>query len=720
MPALPDSPSPRPRPNATAAAVLGVSRLMAAATEPAGTARVAETLVELARELLGVEAAALLSLEAPARHVEPATVPAPITAVPIAGAAPAAAPLAVHDVPPLAKLFEQRRRSVAVSGDDARALAATLSLPLEGPSGAVLLLGLPAGAPTHVLVLADPPSDAVAAAEALADAAAQALARAADAEAEARRVAAHESLTRAAKGLHESLDLPTVLNRLCEEATRILDGDYTAVYRGTRGGVVIDAAHGLPPELVGFRLEPGQGLSGKVLTEERPMLTNDYASVADMPPDSPFADIRSCIAVPMSWDGELRGVVTVGYRRPFRVTEDHLRLLETFAELATVACSNASAHAGLALAARTDGLTGCLNHAALHESLRREIERAERSATGALSLVMIDLDDFKSVNEQHGHLVGDEVLRRAGHALRQATRPYDVAARYGGDEFALLAVEADEAAADEIARRAIERITEAIGDLSVGDAGRATAGVAEWHPGLSPTELVAHADRALLFGKHEEGRGETVLFSSLPDWFRPGRFARRGRQSAAAPVPPPVPAWPAAARPTEERLRDRTRQLARASALGTRLVGMAEPARILTTAAEELGRTLGGAACTVLQRQDDRALPVPVAGAEIVESDVALAERCLAEGRPVLVTDASAPARLAVPLKVATAVWGAVVAVAAKPGGLNEDDLHLAEVVVGHAGAALHAALRYAALRLAYDEAVAALAQAREGNGAPA
>ncbi len=73
--------------------------------------------------------------------------------------------------------------------------------------------------------------------------------------------------------------------------------------------------------------------------------------------------------------------------------------------------------------------------------------------------------------------------------------------------------------------------------------------------------------------------------------------------------------------------------------------------------------------------------------------------------------------RLAVPLMVDAAPWGAVVAVAAKPGGLNEDDLHLAEVIVGHTGAALFSSLRYAALRLAYDEAVAALAQARASLG---
>ena len=97
-----------------------------------------------------------------------------------------------------------------------------------------------------------------------------------------------------------------------------------------------------------------------------------------------------------------------------------------------IACRNASAHAGLVLAARTDALTGCLNHAALHDTLRRELERCRRTGH-SLSLAMVDLDDFKHVNESQGHLAGDEVLRGVGHAMRQAVRAYDLVARYGGD-----------------------------------------------------------------------------------------------------------------------------------------------------------------------------------------------------------------------------------------------------------------------------------------------
>jgi diguanylate cyclase (GGDEF)-like protein len=221
------------------------------------------------------------------------------------------------------------------------------------------------------------------------------------------------------------------------------------------------------------------------------------------------------LAVPLSWDGELRGALVVELGRD-RVEDEDRELLGRLAELAAAACRNAMEHAALALAARTDGLTGCLNHAAMQDTLRRELERCRRTGHG-LSLALVDLDDFKRVNEEYGHQAGDEVLKHVGAALRDSLRAYDVVARYGGDEFAIIALDAGEAAAAEVVSRGLNEIRGRLGQLGfTGEAAAATAGVAESRPDDSPTMLIARADAALLHGKHEGSRGSVVRASSLP------------------------------------------------------------------------------------------------------------------------------------------------------------------------------------------------------------
>ena len=143
------------------------------------------------------------------------------------------------------------------------------------------------------------------------------------------------------------------------------------------------------------------------------------------------------------------------------------------------------------------------------------LERCERTGQ-KLSLAIVDMDDFKQVNERHGHLVGDEVLRRVGRALRESVRPYDAVGRYGGDEFALVAVDADESAACEMVGRAIEQVSVSLAELDAASGCEAaTAGVAEWHSGESVTALIDRADRALLHGKHRGARGGGLRASEI-------------------------------------------------------------------------------------------------------------------------------------------------------------------------------------------------------------
>jgi diguanylate cyclase (GGDEF)-like protein len=317
-------------------------------------------------------------------------------------------------------------------------------------------------------------------------------------------------LLNAARSLNQTLDPSRLLVRVCEEATRVAGAERADVFLGSPGdGLRLEATYGRPAEAIGARVEPGAGIVGELVERGQPVLGE-----------------RS-LAVPLRWDGELRGALAVEFGREGAAVEDEVELLEAFADLAAGACRNATAHAGLALAARTDGLTGCLNHAAMQDTLRRELERSRRTGHG-LSLAIVDLDDFKQVNEEHGHLAGDDVLRRVGRALRECVRAYDVVARYGGDEFAIIAIDADERTAAEVATRALGGIARALGELGpAGDATAATAGVAEWTPDDSPTMLIARADHALLYGKQQGSRGTAVRASSMPAGFTPERSGRR-------------------------------------------------------------------------------------------------------------------------------------------------------------------------------------------------
>ena len=303
----------------------------------------------------------------------------------------------------------------------------------------------------------------------------------------------------AVRRLNQSLDPSQVSLLVCEEAARLLGADTASVFVGSLSdGMRTEATYGRPAERIGEAVEVGHGLVGQVIQRDEPMLADGDA------------------AVPLHWGGGLRGALAVGFERAEPVSAEELELLEAFGELAAAACRNASAHAGLALAARTDALTGCLNHSAMHDALGREVERCRRKGH-ELSLVILDLDEFKQVNEQHGHLAGDEVLRQVGESLRESVRAYDLVARYGGDEFAIIAMDADEATATEVARRAVEAVDRTLGALgSAGEATAATAGVAEWQTGDTPSGLIGRADRALLHGKHSGLRGTAVKASSLP------------------------------------------------------------------------------------------------------------------------------------------------------------------------------------------------------------
>ncbi len=149
--------------------------------------------------------------------------------------------------------------------------------------------------------------------------------------------------------------------------------------------------------------------------------------------------------------------------------------------------------------ARTDALTGLANRRALAEGLVREIARAERR-DGQLSMIMLDLDGFKAINDEHGHFMGDRVLESVGAVVSSQLRIYDVAARSGGDEFVLLL----SGATMEEALTIAERIRHEIARIKLPGLPSPISmslGVARWKADEGPERFISRADRALLEAK---------------------------------------------------------------------------------------------------------------------------------------------------------------------------------------------------------------------------
>jgi len=314
---------------------------------------------------------------------------------------------------------------------------------------------------------------------------------------EARNRSAREqaALLRAAKSIGTSLEFADVLNTVAEEARMALDSDTVACALGDEiSGYVIMGEAGLGSGLVGFKQPPGTGLGGCSVQEARTMVTQRYTEDGYAPPETTAFDaIHTGVSVPLRWGDRIRGFISVGFENERRVTSGDIALLEGFSELVGLACANAERHAEVRLAAEVDGLTGCLNREGLERQLARLITEADQKRT-ALSVAILDLDGFKSVNDVFGHPSGDTVLRKVGEAVRSSVRGGDVIARYGGDEFAVLLPDASERQAAPI----LDRVRASISSLHV-PGGQITAcvGVAERTQGESMTELISRADDAL-------------------------------------------------------------------------------------------------------------------------------------------------------------------------------------------------------------------------------
>ncbi len=249
-----------------------------------------------------------------------------------------------------------------------------------------------------------------------------------------------------------------------------------------------------------------------VANTARSFLAADARELAASLPRLAASGNASCaLLLPMAVAGEVEAVAVLVRRELSEAyTERSIELATTLADQAATALALVRARAE----AGTDPVTGCMNHRAMRRRLHEEIGRAMRSGS-PLSCMLIDLDNFKLVNDRQGHQAGDRVLHEVGQALVGEFRAFDRVARYGGDEFVAILPNADLESAAAAAARALQRLQalpsrEAIPDVAgVG----ASVGVAEWQAPMGTDALLQACDAALLRSKRQ-GKGRVTRAST--------------------------------------------------------------------------------------------------------------------------------------------------------------------------------------------------------------
>jgi diguanylate cyclase (GGDEF)-like protein len=327
------------------------------------------------------------------------------------------------------------------------------------------------------------------------------------------------------------------MRRLAALADAVEDAD--AVFCGlareliaTLGAEEVHVHHLNPPgedELVVVYMLEGDGqLSYLLPQQERPPGVNWVASsassflavgprelTASVPRLSitapPRAEAAGCaLLAPLTSGGRVEAVVVLVRREsePFQASsvEEAATLVQQAATV--LALVRARAEAG------TDSVAGCLNHRAMRRRLHEEIGRVQRSG-GRLSCVIVDLDDFKLVNDRYGHQAGDSILRQVAQALTGEFRAFDRVARYGGDEFVVILPNAELDSAVAAAGRALARMRRVL--FPDGSRGvSASMGVAEWRAPMTEAELLEVCDVALLQGKRDGKGSVTGAISCAP------------------------------------------------------------------------------------------------------------------------------------------------------------------------------------------------------------
>jgi diguanylate cyclase (GGDEF)-like protein/putative nucleotidyltransferase with HDIG domain len=317
-----------------------------------------------------------------------------------------------------------------------------------------------------------------------------------------------------AQTMGTSLGLTDTMALVSSKLTNIVPWSACALYLQQPDGETVKChfAVGVDvPKFLGGSVKLGKGLSGWVMQNRRTLVNAD-PNVSFEAAGVPGTDLKSAIVCPLYAGSEtLIGCLALYHLEPRRYTEDHRRLLERVAEQAGPVIANSLTFAQTQEDSLTDPLTLLPNRRSLFTHLSRELSRAERLKS-EVGLLVLDVDEFKVINDTYGHHIGDRALREIASALQTGLRPYDLCVRYAGDEFIVVLSDCSRELADTRRRELQDRIGEIELEVRSGKTIRlgVSVGAAVYpHDGTDYEALLADADHRMYRDKTHRRRNRT-------------------------------------------------------------------------------------------------------------------------------------------------------------------------------------------------------------------
>jgi diguanylate cyclase (GGDEF)-like protein len=528
-----------------------------------------------------------------------------------------------------------------------------------------------------------------------------------------------ESYRRLADVFHEVLaeqSLDALLVRIADTLADLIPHDTLTVYEADEAkGLLVPmlARDEYADEIMRTRIRFDEGVTGWAASHREPVLVNQahLDPRVGVVPGTPV-DPEALISIPLIARAQIKGVLNiyrVGEHAVFG--EEELELAKRFGDAAALALDNAQIRARLEHQAQTDSLTGLFNHRAFHERLLTALQEASRTHR-PVAVLMLDLDNFKRVNDVHGHGVGDEVLQLLAEMLRSCVRPQDVVCRLGGEEFGVIMSACDGADAVSVA----ERIVSHAGALDIPAVGSVTVSVGLARGpehAMNPRELAACAEAAMMTAK-AQGKNRIVLYDD--------EATQR-------------PDEPAKARDVRS-----IAHLKMLQSLSGKLNRLNDVRQIGDEIADELRSLIDYHNCRVSVVDGDDVVPVAFRGELAAETlalpldllrakvGVGITGRCAETGESLLIGDAAncefgslipgtaviEESLLAVPLRYGSRVVGVIVVSKLGLDQFDEDDVRLLEVLGGHAAVAVENASLYESARRKAESATSLLEFGRE------